>query len=155
MPNLRGPPQFWMRRRGGMENVVSNRSLAGAGQGAGVIGDGLSERRTIENLAGRLRDPGENAPDFAVLLGAAIGTSTIGNPAEAWQLRNRSVDQAQDTAECDLVGRHQKTVAAKAASATCDDAVMLKIEENLLKKFARDALAFGDFPDHQGVFRPR
>ena len=157
MPKLWSRQQFRMRGSGAMENVVSGTALTDAGQSrrARFLGDGFSQRRAVENLARRLGDPGEHTTDLAILLGAAVGASTICDPAEARQLRDRSVDQAQNASERDLVGRHQKTVAAKAASATCDDAVMLEVEENLLEKFARDALTLGDFPDHQRVFRPR
>jgi hypothetical protein len=113
--------------------------------------NGVGNGGAVEHVAGGSGNRGEDMPDLAILLGAAIDAAPIGNAAQAGQGRQWSVEDAQNLAEGDLVSRHQKSIAAELAPLAQEDAVALELKENLLEEFAGDALLCGDLADHHGV----
>ena len=79
--------------------------------------DHIGERRVVEHFALRLHYAREDMPDFTAGLVLAVGTTAIGDLAEAGQWCERPVDQAQHFAKGELVGRTQQHVAAEPATA--------------------------------------
>lgn len=112
--------------------------------GANSIGDGRGE----EYLAGGISHPGEDVTDFAILLSVAIIAFAISGDREAWQRRYRAIDDTQDLAESDAVGRLQQQIAALLAATTDYYALMLQVEQDLFQKLLRDLLLHGNVGNH-------
>jgi hypothetical protein len=81
--------------------------LGGAPAPPCVTRDGLGDGGAIENVSGRIGYFGENPPYFAGGLVPTVRTAAIGDFAQAWQRRDRPVDDPEDASESDLIGRPQ------------------------------------------------
>src|SRR4051794_11359985 len=81
-----------------------------------ALGHGIGNRGLLQHPAGRLGDLLEGLPHLACFLIGTIEAAPVGGEAEAWQRRNRPVDQPQHIEETDLAGRLDQNVAAKRAA---------------------------------------
>src|SRR5205823_5255663 len=96
---------------------------------------------------------GKGMPDLANGFIAAVLAALIGGSRQAWQRRNRPVDDAQELSDGDLFGRFQQLIAAIAAASAGDQPRRLEAEQDLFEEFAGNLLAFGELANLQTLVR--
>lgn len=82
----------------------------------------------------------------------AVGTFLVGRFADAADGGQGAVQQSDYLAQGDLVGWLDQDIAAADPAATGQKAGMLQLQENLLQKFHRNMLPFGDVLPLEAAF---